>query len=451
MQPNLKTRCEKVLVELAPYDKDATPETAVECYTRLDVNLRISALQMITQLSISTTGIKHFLENCMEDMTDVRKRKIEHQREKKTCLEELNVKDRDRRILWPQNMPDSPKAESAEPISVDGDGDETLETNGGGSSDPDEEAPTGGRSLRRASDRKRKRDEDSARREKEKAEKAEAAKEKNKQSKEFKKLLKDIDELKNRIFDHEAKIQECDSDLREANVQRTKMLGKDRFCNRYFWFERNGQPYGGLPTSSTADYGYANARLWVQGPSDQEAQGYINLPMDEQKEYRKRFGMNVTERRKKEEGATSLLDAEEWAFYDDPDRLDNLIGWLDEKGEREKKLRKELVEWRDTIVQYMEVYKTFKEQETVEKAKADEEAKGVSTRHKVQEESTAVKDRCLKWTNGMAIDQLGHPHSQPEKKLPARSKQKSGKGVATLVSRSTGKPVTRQGGNYSFK
>ncbi|KAK3057739.1 hypothetical protein LTR53_020448, partial [Teratosphaeriaceae sp. CCFEE 6253] len=84
--------------------------------------------------------------------------------------------------------------------------------------------------------------------------------------------------------------------------------------------------------------------------------------------------MTVTERRKKEEGATSLLNPEEWAYYDDPDRLDNLIGWLDDKGEREKKLRKELLEWRDTIAQYMEVHKLFAEQEAVQKVEAEEEA-----------------------------------------------------------------------------
>ncbi|KAK3060032.1 hypothetical protein LTR53_020241, partial [Teratosphaeriaceae sp. CCFEE 6253] len=94
----------------------ATPETAVDRYNALDINLRISALQIITQFSMSTTGIKTFLDNCMEDMTDVRKRKIEHQRERKACTEELQIKDRDRKILWPQNMPESPKTESAEPV-----------------------------------------------------------------------------------------------------------------------------------------------------------------------------------------------------------------------------------------------------------------------------------------------------------------------------------------------
>jgi hypothetical protein len=450
-KPMWKARCERILTELAPIDLPATQETAQERYAQLNVNLRISALEMITLLSIATPAIKLFLETCSDDMTEVRKRKIEHQREKKACMEQLQIKDRDRKILWPQNMPDSPKAESAEPVSLNGDVDDTLETNGAGSSDPEDEAPTG-RSLRRASDRKRKRDEDNARREKEKAEKAEAAKKENKQSKEFKKLLKDIDELKERIYEHEAKIQECDADLREANVQRTKVLGKDRFCNRYYWFERNGQPFGGLPSSSTAAYGYANGRIWVQGPDEMELNGFVNLPPDQQKEYRARFGITTIERRKQEEGATSLLNAQEWGFIDDPDRLDNLISWLDERGEREKKLRKELCDWRDIIVEYMEKYKKFHEQEAARKLEAEEEqANRVSTRHKDKEEAAAAQERCLKWHNSMAFEENGHIHSRPERKPAPKPKTKQVKGVATLVSRSTGRAVTRQGGSYNFK
>jgi len=451
--PMFKTRCDKILAELAPMDLDLTDgiqQTALEQYAKLDINHRVSALQMITLLSISTQAVKDFLEQCSEDMTDVRKRKIEHQREKKAAMEELQIKDRERKILLPDNMPPSPTLEPTEPVSANGDVDDTLETNGAGSSDPDDEAPKTGRSLRRGNDRKRKRDEDNARREKERAEKAEAAKQQNKQSKEFRKILHDIDVLKERVAEHEAKIQECDADLREANVQRTKVLGKDRYCNRYYWFERNGQPFGGLPRSSTAGYGYANGRIWVQGPDQMEAEGFIQRSPEEQKEYRARFSMTVPERRKIEEGDTILQDAQEWGLIDDPERLDNLIGWLDDRGEREKKLRKELCEWRDTIVQYMEAYKTFYDQEKAKAIEAEEDKETrVATRHKAQEELTTVKDRCLKWQNTMALDELGHIHSRPQKPA-SRSKAKAPKGVAT-VSRSTGKPVTRQGTSYNWK
>lgn len=448
LSPIWKERADKVLAWLAPMEQEPSQETARLQYAAMDINLRISALQMVTLLSVSTTPIKDFLEACSDDMTDVRKRKIENQKAKKLAVEELHVKDRERKIQLPDNMlPDSPKQESIEPASTNGDLDDTLETNGAGSSDPDDEEPTSGRSLRRGSDRKRKRDEEAARQAEEKRKKAELVKQQPKQSKEFKRLLVDIEELKKQILDLEGKISECDADLREANVQRTRVLGKDRFCNRYYWFERNGQPFGGLPRSSTASYGYANGRIWVQGPDDMERTGFIDRTPEDQRDYQRHFGLTVLERRGLEEGETILRSANEWGYYDDPARLDNLIGWLDDRGEREKKLRRELCDWRDTIVQYMEAHKKFEDEEAARKLEADDDhATRISTRHKTHEEQSAARQRCLKWTNGMAMDELEHLHSQPSMKPKPKKAvaPKQVKGLAVPVNR-YGKPLTRQG------
>lgn len=444
--PAYKEKCEKILAHLAPADADATQETARVQYASMDVNLRITALQILVMLTVRTEAIKSFLDTCSDDMTDVRKRKIEHQREKKTAMEELAAKDRERKILLPENMPESPKPEAVEPDVTE----DTIDGTTGSSPDPDDDAPSG-RSLRRGNDRKRKREEEAARREKEKAEKAEAAKAQSKQSREFKKILNEIEELKRQIKDHEDKIAECDSDLREANVQRTKVLGKDRYCNRYYWFERNGQPFGGLPTSSTASYGYANGRIWVQGPDQMEREGFIDLPPEDQAKYQQVHRMTVPERRQQEEGATMLNSAEEWGYYDNPDRLDNLIGWLDDRGEREKKLRKELMEWRDRIAEYMEAHKRFLNDEAAKKVEVDEEATArVNTRHKVQEDNAAAQERCLRWTNSMAIDEIGHLHSQPNVKPKKGAAARREKGVAVPLNRN-GKPTTRQGDKHSFK
>ena len=322
---------------------------------------------------------------------------------------------------------------------------DTVEVNGHISSGSDDEVPKAGRSLRRGNDRKRKREEEAARAAEEKK-KAELAKQQPKQSKEFKKLLVDIEELKKQIMEHESKILECDGDLREANVQRTKVLGKDRFCNRYYWFERNGQPFGGLPSSSTASYGYANGRIWVQGPDDMERAGFIDRTKEDQMDYKRHFGLTVPERRQLEEGKTYLQSAKEWGFYDDPILLDNLIGWLDDRGDREKRLRKELFDWRDTIVQYMEAHKKFKDEEAAKKLEADEEhATRISTRHKTHEDMTAARERCLKWKNTMVIAEEGHLHSESARpKQVKKAMPRQQKGIAIPINR-YGKPVTRQG------
>lgn len=433
LSPPFKSRCEKVLMWLAPLDQNPTRECARVQWATMDINLRVSALQMTTILSIASTPIKEFLETCSEDMTDVRKRKIEHQRERKTAADELAIKDRERKILLPDNMvPNSPKEESVEPVSANGDVEDSMDPDGGSGSDPDDEAPTT-RSLRRNNDRKRKREDEQARIAEERAKKLE--KQQPKQSREFLKILKEIEVLKKRVEEHEQKILECDNDLREANVQRTKVLGKDRFCNRYYWYERNGQPFAGLPTSSTASYGYANGRIWVQGPDRLESEPLIVRNKQEQDDYQRQFGLTVPGRRELEEGNTILQTADEWGYYDDPDKLDNLIQYLDDKGEREKKLKRELVDWREEIVKYMNAHKKFREDEETKKLEAEEDqATRVATRHKVAEDQTAAKERCLRWANLMALDELGHLHSQPDRPKPKKAAPRQ-KGVAVVTKR----------------
>lgn len=345
-------------------------------------------------------------------------------------------------------MADTPEPEPAdEATTIDVDMEDATEETVHVDSGSDIEI---GRSLRRNAGRKRKREEEQARAELEKAKKA--AKTQPKQSKEFKKVLDDIEKIRERLAKLENAILDCDADLREASNQRTRVLGTDRFCNRYYWFERNGQPFAGLPTSSTASYGYSNGLIWVQGPSVMEFNGFIDLPMSLQAEYKARFRMTVPERRKQEEGNTILQSAHEWGYYDDADRLDSLMAWLDERGEREKRLLKELREWRDEIVTYMDKRKLFFEQEAAKKLEMDEEqATRISTRHAVQKDRSATAERCLRWHNNMAMELQKHLHSRN----PARAKSKKkpdSRGVAQVVlaTRST-KPATRQGANSNYR
>ena len=75
-------------------------------------------------------------------------------------------------------------------------------------------------------------------------------------------MLKDIRQKEDLVRKREEEIAVLDNDIREADCPRTRFLGKDRFWNRYYWFERNGMPYGGLPDSSTAHAEYANGCIW---------------------------------------------------------------------------------------------------------------------------------------------------------------------------------------------
>lgn len=75
--------CESLLVQLAPLDMEPTQETARLQYSKLDVNLRINALQIICMLTTETKAIRAYMEESSEHMTQLRKEKIQFQRTKK--------------------------------------------------------------------------------------------------------------------------------------------------------------------------------------------------------------------------------------------------------------------------------------------------------------------------------------------------------------------------------
>jgi hypothetical protein len=308
------------------------------------------------------------------------------------------------------------------------------------------------RSLRRghdrAAERKRKREE-----EQERKEKAAAAKQ-DKGSKEYQKVLKQIEKERDKIEEAEEQILIVDSDLREADCPRTRMLGKDRFCNRYWWFERNAMPYGGLPDCSTSDADYANGRLWIQGPDEMEREGFIDVSEQEKTAYYRNFQMTPAERKKLEEGSTGLQSANQWAFFDTADELDMLIGWLDHRGHRELKLKKELAIQRDLIIKYMEKRAAY-----LEPAREDSEDPPVRVSTRTKNHANDKLRRCLRWRNTTAMTELGHRHVEPPPKPRARGKKSAThthddnvakKNASQAVLNRQGKPVTRQGARYHF-
>lgn len=271
----------------------------------------------------------------------------------------------------------------------------------------DESMTRGRRVSGRASDKKRKRAED-ARKEAVKKAKLEAATS-AKQANQYNKVLKDIDKKKKQIKTCEEEVAVIDDLLRERACHRIKLLGRDRFWNRYFWFERNGMHLTGDPNSSTSSRGYANGRLWVQGPGDAEREGFIDLPQEEQAQYLAALGVTTHDRRELEEGPTHLLNAYQWAYFDDSDTLDRLISWLDDRGKREKDLRKELQLWRDKIAVCLDARNKYVAEQAARTASAEANSR-VATRKKAYVDQYTTKFPCLAWRNTRALDALGQLH-----------------------------------------
>jgi len=335
--------------------------------------------------------------------------------------DELFKLDNERKIQLPLNMPVSPiDAKENGDISMTMTEDGKDDTEAG--SEEAEEAPIGNRKLRHTGKNKRKAATNAAKKEKAKKAKVEAAK--TKQQQEWEKLLAAIEKKKDELRTCEASINELDDDLRETLVHRSKVIGKDRFLNKYYWFEHNGMPFGGVPNSSTAEYGYANGRLWVQGPDEYELQP--NLEKEAMQQDMEEFGFTIPQRKEKEEGATHLANSAEWGYYDDPADIDKLMIWLDDRGVREKALRKELQTFRDRIAEYMVKMKEHLSEATKTEEEDEEEMPTrVSTRNKASIDKDVPKDRCLLWTNSIMRNELGYSHSE-EYEPPKKTK----KGVA---------------------
>jgi hypothetical protein len=103
-----------------------------------------------------------------------------------------------------------------------------------------------------------------------------------------------------------------------------------------------------------------------------------------------------------------------------------LLAWLDERGVRERALRKELQIFRDRIAEYMLIMKKrLTEADKTEEEEEEEEGSNtrISTRNKTYVGKETTKDRCLLWTNSIMREEYGYNHSE-EYEPPKKGKAK---------------------------
>jgi hypothetical protein len=336
--------------------------------------------------------------------------------------------------LEPENTEngETKEGEEEEDIKMNGADDTITEKEDDAESNNDGKSTQKKRRGRNVVDQRRKREEEEATRkakEKAKKEAAKVAAHTNKVNK----VLREMEKKEEIIKNCEDEVATIENDLREADCPRTRVLGKDRFWNRYYWFERNGMPYAGLPDSSTAAAGYANGRLWIQGPDELEREGYIDMPPELQNEYKAKFKMTVRERKNKEEDGTSIDSATQWGYLADVESLDGLIKWLDPRGFNELRLRKELVNYRDKIAEHMEKRQEYlRSHEEREANSRREERKRTSSRIR-ERTPEAPNYRCLQWENTMAMEELGHLHGDPPPPPRLRKQTKKREAMADAV------------------
>ncbi|KAF2674782.1 hypothetical protein BT63DRAFT_20359 [Microthyrium microscopicum] len=454
-------RCDEILGQLLPPDEDPTDETVIEKYALLDVNLRIKILTILIGMTYSCQPFRDHLDRMAADLTDLRKKKAEKQKQRKEEIETLtSLVDERKTILAAiedEKTPEQKAKEAAEKEAAEKEAanaeaasrpateaedtemvDATSANENSSNADEDEDEESAPAPVSRVILRKRKLDVNGVSEPKAKRPKSPKVK-LTKNEKLLEQVERKIESVNKRIKDAEDKIADLSNDMRETNCQRTISLGKDRFCNRYYWYERNGMPFGGVPSSSTGDYGYANARLWVQGPYSLDLQGIFEVTPEQDIAYQAAHGMSITERREKEEGNTPLKDGDHWGFYDTPEQIDRLIAWLDERGKREKMLKKDLTTWREMIVECMD---KLKKQLADDESVSDESVKvvtRVSTRTKNYADVTSTGWKCMRWTNSMALEQQGMKHSEGVKKKLGRKPAAVAKVVAKVPEKTRAK------------
>ncbi|GAA6054339.1 hypothetical protein JCM3770_003325, partial [Rhodotorula araucariae] len=139
---------------------------------------------------------------------------------------------------------------------------------------------------------------------------------------------------------------------RYQNVARCRPLGKDRFHCRYWWFDGVGGmdlvSDGALVLRDDGDnIVYGTGRLFVQGPSEEDWDVVSDPKGKGDEGVKAMLGRRLREEVVPEPAA--LLGVNEWAFYEDPDEIDTLLGWLNSKGSREHALKTALTKWRPFI------------------------------------------------------------------------------------------------------
>ncbi|KDQ09270.1 hypothetical protein BOTBODRAFT_58767 [Botryobasidium botryosum FD-172 SS1] len=309
--------------------KRASP---TERYSLLPPEDKIAILAFLCDLSVTSKMVRTHMEACDLALTELRKEKIEVNREKKRLVEEIATLDEKLNADTPKEngvangttngdvsvdsvAPSDIESEKDKPVDSDAASDATgSNTNGRAGSKRQRALQVKTQSIATAKQRAIARG---------KAAEAKAALAERRR----------LDEDLNR---HEKRLENIERDFRRLlGVSRARPLGKDRFHNRVWWFDGLG---GGMLVIGGGQVTWGTGRIFIQGPSE------ADLDMIRGK------GKEIELRREEEEGEDCILAPGEWGYYSKPEQAEEYLAWLNAKGNRELSLKNTLVKWWDHIL-----------------------------------------------------------------------------------------------------
>ncbi|KAI0639320.1 chromatin remodeling complex protein [Trametes polyzona] len=280
-----------------------TPASPSELYYKLSAKDRVDIIAFMCNLAVSSKAIHAHMETCEEQLTALRKEKIEVNRTKKAYAEEINT------LMGEINGDSKANGKSGEDVAMRDSSD--LSDVPGSDADADAAPKATSGSTRRSAAKERE------------AARAKALSARQAQA-ERRRLEEEVNKLERRLEGIEREFRKL------LGSVRVKPLGRDRFYNRVWWFDGMGAAslVGG---GGTVQYG--TGRIFVQGPSEFDVDVLRRRPED------------VDARRRVEEGEEGMLDVGEWAVYNDLEEVKEFVDWLNPKGVRELALKNTFVKW----------------------------------------------------------------------------------------------------------
>ncbi|KAI8995548.1 chromatin remodeling complex protein [Trametes punicea] len=277
-----------------------TPAHPKELYYRLSAKDRVDILAFMCNLAVSSKAIHAHMEACEEQLTALRKEKIEVNRTKKSYLEEIAALEGE---INPDGKPQTNGKTPDEDVAMHDLSDLSDVPN----SDTEDAAPKPRRSA---------------------AKEREAARAKAQSAKQAQADRRRLEEEVNKL---ERRLEGIEREFRKLlGSVRVKPLGRDRFFNRVWWFDGMGAA-SLIGSGGTVQYGAG--RIFVQGPSEFDV------------EVLRRREEDVDKRRREEEGEEGMLAVGEWAVYNDVDEVREFVDWLNPKGVRELALKNAFTKW----------------------------------------------------------------------------------------------------------
>ncbi|TFK76936.1 chromatin remodeling complex protein [Pluteus cervinus] len=288
--------------------------TPAERYYTLPPADRIAILSFLCDTAVSSKAIHVHMETCEEQLTALRKEKIEVNRLKKQYAEEINS-------LAGETQEDPPPAPSVDEDVVMQDSSELSDV-----SQSENGSDTAGRPRKASARHKELRQKVTTQAH---AKQREAARAKQASIKQAIAERRRLDEETNKL---ERRLEGIEREFRKLlGAVRVKCLGKDRFYNRIWWFDGMGSA-SLVGSGGVAQYG--TGRVFIQGPSE------FDLDLLKQ-----RKAEGIDERREEEEGGDGVLGSGDWAVYTVQEELDEFVAWLNPKGHREVALKTALTKW----------------------------------------------------------------------------------------------------------